>query len=183
MSIKSKLKTIIKRVLGIKQNAQMISQYTYKIGNVKHHNTHIDTLVPNLVEIGDNFISAPGSYILAHDASLLAMYGKYKLGKTIIGNNVFLGVNSVVLPGVKIGNNVVIGAGCVVTKDIPDDVVVAGNPGRIICTVEELHRKREKKGELLVAPSAFMKLFTEKGYMLTEIDKNELRELANNISL
>ena len=181
MSIKSRLKSIIKRVFGIETNTQIPSQYTYKIGNVKHHNTHIDTLVPNLVEIGDNFISAPGSYILAHDASLLAAYGKYKLGKTIIGNNVFLGVNSVVLPGVKIGNNVVVGAGCVVTKDIPDNVVVAGNPGKIICTVEDLHRKREEKGELIDAPTVFIKLFTENGYMLTESDKIELRKLAENI--
>ena len=149
MSIKSKLKTIIKCVLGRETYTQIPSQYTYKIGNVKHHNTHIDTLVPNLIEIGDNFISAPGSFILAHDASLLATYGKYKFGKTIIGNNVFLGVNSVVLPGVKIGSNVVIGAGCVVTKDIPDNSVVAGNPGKVICSIEELYQKRMKKGELI----------------------------------
>lgn len=179
MSLKSILKSIMKGIWGIKKTDSKQPQYTYKIGNVKHHNTHIDTLVPNLVEIGDNFISAPGSFILAHDASLLATYGKYKLGRTIIGNNVFLGVNAVVLPGIKIGNNVIIGAGCVVTKDIPDNVVVAGNPGRIICTVEELHRKREEKGELIVAPSSFMKLFTEQGYMLTETNKNELRELVN----
>jgi len=181
MSLKSRIKSIICSILRIKKTSHNNSQYTYKIGNVKHHNSHIDTLVPNLVEIGDNFISAPGSYILAHDACLLAIYGEYKLGKTIIGNNVFLGVNAVVLPGVKIGNNVIIGAGCVVTKDIPDNSVVAGNPGKIVCKVDELYNKRKEKDELITAPVTFMKLFSEKGYILTEEDKNDLRELGNNI--
>ena len=163
MSLKSRIKSIICSILRIKKTSHNNSQYTYKIGNVKHHNSHIDTLVPNLVEIGDNFISAPGSYILAHDACLLAIYGEYKLGKTIIGNNV------------------IIGAGCVVTKDIPDNSVVAGNPGKIVCKVDELYNKRKEKGELITAPVTFMKLFSEKGYILTEEDKNDLRELGNNI--
>lgn len=181
MNFRAKLKAIIKSFLDIKNSQPSQSKYTYKIGNVKHHNTHIDTLVPNLIEIGDNFISAPGSFILAHDASLLATYGKYKLGKTKIGNNVFLGVNAVVLPGVKIGNNVIIGAGCVVTKDIPDNSVVAGNPGKIICTIEELYQKRMKKEELYNAPENFLKIFSKENYKLTEEDKNDLREMANKL--
>lgn len=181
MSIKSKVKNFIKSILGINESTELTSQYTYKIGNIKHHNTHIDTLVPNLIEIGDNFISAPGSFILAHDASLLSIYGVYKLERTIIGNNVFLGVNSVVLPGVKIGNNVIVGAGSVVTKDIPNNSVVAGNPGKVICTVEELYQKRKNNGELFSPPENYMKLFSSKGYILSEMDKNELRELVNDI--
>lgn len=50
----------------------------------------------------------------------------------VIGNSVWIGGNAVILPGVTIGNNVVIGAGSVVTKDIPDNEVVAGNPAKII---------------------------------------------------
>ena len=136
MSIKSKVKKFIKCILGINKSTQSTTQYAYKIGNVKHHNTHIDTLVPNLVEIGDNFISAPGSFILAHDASLLSIYGVYKLERTIIGDNVFLGVNSVVLPGVKIGDNVIVGAGCVVTKDIPNNSLAFGNPCKVIKKID-----------------------------------------------
>ena len=57
----------------------------------------------------------------------------YVYGKPItIGDNVWFGGNCVVLPGVTIGNNVVVGAGSVVTKDIPDNAVVAGNPAKII---------------------------------------------------
>lgn len=53
-----------------------------------------------------------------------------------IGDNVWLGAGAIVLPGVKIGENSVVGAGAVVTKDIPADVVVAGNPARILKKVE-----------------------------------------------
>lgn len=51
---------------------------------------------------------------------------------TYIGNNVIVGINSIILPGIKIGNHVVIGAGSVVTNDVPDNTIVAGNPARII---------------------------------------------------
>lgn len=67
-----------------------------------------------------------GVIILSHDAcrSLKA--------DTYIGNNVIVGINSIILPGVKIGNHVVVGAGSVVTKDVPDHCVVAGNPAKVI---------------------------------------------------
>ncbi len=58
-----------------------------------------------------------------------------------IGDNCWLGGNTIVCPGVKIGNNVVIGAGSVVTKDIPDWSIAAGNPCRVIRTITEEDRK------------------------------------------
>ncbi|MDY3920531.1 MAG: DapH/DapD/GlmU-related protein, partial [Hallerella porci] len=58
-----------------------------------------------------------------------------------IGNDVWVGGNSVILPGVKIGNNVVIGAGSVVTKNIPDNVIAAGNPCKVIRKITEEDRK------------------------------------------
>ena len=53
---------------------------------------------------------------------------------THIGKNCFIAVNSIILPGVKIGNQVIVGAGSVVTKDVPNNCVVAGNPAKIIRT-------------------------------------------------
>mgnify|MGYP002627478778 FL=1 len=51
---------------------------------------------------------------------------------TYIGNNVIVGINSIILPGVRVGSHVVIGAGSVVTKDVPDHCIVAGNPAKVI---------------------------------------------------
>lgn len=96
------------------------------------------------MEIGDDFISAPGSIILAHDASTLWHTGKYRVQKTKIGNRV-LGANSIILPGVVVGDDVIIGSGSVVTKDIASNSVVAGNPARVVSTISEYIDKCEQR--------------------------------------
>lgn len=131
----------------------------YKIGNVKYHNSLVDTLIPQMVEIGDNFVSAPGSIILAHDASLFRHTGSYRVEKTVIGNDVFVGANATILPGVKIGDGAIIGAGAVVTKDVSPYTVVAGNPAKYMCTVAEYAAKMKAKGCLYEAPASFQKLW------------------------
>lgn len=148
----------------------------YTIGNVKFNNSIIDGLVPQFVEIGDNFISAPGSVILAHDASLLYHTGSYRIQKTLIGNNVFLGANAVILPGVTIGDNAIIGAGSVVTKDIPSNMVVAGNPAKVLCSVHDYIQKCEDKNILVQAPDSFQKIFH--GQRLTQDDIAALQKTA-----
>ena len=150
----------------------------YKLGNIKYHNSLIDSLVPGFVEIGDNFVSAPGSIILAHDASLLIQYGEYRVQKTIIGDNVFLGANAVVLAGVNIGNGVIIGAGSVVTKDVEKNTVVAGNPAQRISTVKEYREKCQKRNILVEAPESFNKIFENR--LLEKIDTDEFREACIN---
>lgn len=89
------------------------------------------------INIGDNCTITYGCVILSHDRSAMhidpADDGE---GDVIIGNNVYIGVNSVVLRGVRIGDNSVIGAGSVVAKDIPPGVVAVGNPVRIIKEIE-----------------------------------------------
>ena len=68
-----------------------------------------------------------------------------KIGKVTIGNNVFIGADSVVLPNTRIGNNVIIGANSTVTKDIPDNSVAVGNPAKVICTLDDyLNRQKEQ---------------------------------------
>ena len=64
-----------------------------------------------------------------------------KSAVTEIGNNVFIGINSIILMGAKIGDNVVIGAGSVVSGVVPDNQVWAGNPAKFICTLDEYHKK------------------------------------------
>ena len=83
--------------------------------------------------IGDKCEITHGCVIVSHDAAVKRIDPKGKrIGTVKIGNNVFIGVNSVVLNDVTIGDNSVIGAGSVVSKDVPSNVVVVGNPAKII---------------------------------------------------
>lgn len=100
-----------------------------------------------LIEIGDDVTMAPRVHILCHDASTKKFLGYTKIGRVTIGNHVFIGAESVVLPGVAIGNNVVIGANSTVTHDVPDNAVVAGTPARVICTLDEYLAKEKKRME------------------------------------
>lgn len=96
------------------------------------------------VTIGKNVMFAPNVsiYTAGHPVHPDSRNSGYEYGIPItIGDNVWMGGNSVVLPGVHIGNNVVIGAGSVVTKDIPDNVIAAGNPCRVIRAITEADRK------------------------------------------
>ena len=89
-----------------------------------------------LIEIGDNVTMAPRVHILCHDASTKHFLNYTKIGRVHIGDNVFIGASTVVLPGVTIGNNVIIGANSTVTHDIPDGMVAAGSPARILCSTQ-----------------------------------------------
>lgn len=100
-----------------------------------------------LIEIGDNVTMAPRVHILCHDASTKQFLGYTKIGRVTIGNNVFIGAGSIVLPNVTIGNNVIIGANSTVSKDVPDNVVIAGNPAKIICSLENYMGRHQKAME------------------------------------
>ena len=65
-------------------------------------------------------------------------------GKVVIGDYVYIGSNALIMPGVTIGSHVLIAAGSVVTKSAPDNVVVGGNPARIICSIEEYYEKKQE---------------------------------------
>ena len=65
-------------------------------------------------------------------------------GKVKIGNNVYIGNNSLIMPGVTIGCNVLVAAGSVVTHSVPDNVVIGGNPARIISTFDDYYKKNEQ---------------------------------------
>jgi acetyltransferase-like isoleucine patch superfamily enzyme len=111
--------------------------------------TIVDITRPYLITIGDYCKITSGVIILSHDYSKSVLRLKYKEiigegGLTEIGNNVFIGMNSIILSGVKIGADSIIGAGSVVTNDIPDSVVAAGNPCRVIMSLDEYFKKRKQ---------------------------------------
>lgn len=167
---------MIKRIIRILKRYLKKEEIPYHHGKCFQSNSIVDTLFPKLVWIGDNFTSAPGSIILAHDASVFKHTDNYRVQKTIIGNNVFLGANSVILPGVTIGDNVIVGAGSVVTKNIPSNMVVAGNPARIICNIEEYIVKCEKRKILVKANPEFIELIKINGEKYQSEDLHVLRE-------
>lgn len=112
--------------------------------------TLIDKTAPWLITIGDYVQIAEGVKILTHDYawSVLKHYGP-EPGAIIgaqspvkIGNSVFIGMNAVITRGVTIGDYVIIGAGSVVTKDCPSSGVYAGNPAKLIMTMEQYRQKR-----------------------------------------
>lgn len=114
--------------------------------------TVVDVTCPWLLSIGNNVNITKGTVILTHDYSwsVLKMNPENPgriLGAqspTAIGNNVYIGMNSVITRGVVIGDNVVIGAGSVVTKNCESNCVYAGVPAKKIMTVDEFYKKREK---------------------------------------
>lgn len=101
-----------------------------------------------LIEIGNNVTMAPRVHILCHDASTKQFLNYTKIGRVTIGDNVFIGAESVILPGVTIGNNVIVGANSTVTHDIPDNTVVAGTPAKLICTLDDYLNKEKERMKL-----------------------------------
>ncbi len=93
------------------------------------HKAHLDKSVnPKGVHIGDRTWVLNGAFVMAHD------HCRSLKTDTHIGHDCVIGVNSIIMPGVKIGNEVVIGSGSVVTKNIPDNCIAAGNPAKVIKT-------------------------------------------------
>ena len=103
-----------------------------KIGaNAYFVNVYLDPFHPELISIGDN-VAVTNSVILTHDDSPITIMSRRRVAPVTIGNNVFIGYRSLILPGVTIGSNCIIGAGSVVTRDIPDNSIAVGVPAKVI---------------------------------------------------
>lgn len=115
-----------------------------EVGDNFFANYNLTILDVGKVTVGNNVLIAPNVsiYTAGHPLHPDSRNSGYEYGIDIsIGDNVWIGGNVCILPGVHIGNNVVIGAGSVVTKDIPDDYIAAGNPCALIRTITEQDRK------------------------------------------
>lgn len=118
--------------------------YNIEVGNNFYSNYNLTILDVGKVIIGENVMIAPNVslYTAGHPLHPDARNSGYEYGIGItIGDNVWIGGNTVVNPGVHIGNNVVIGSGSVVTKDIPDNALAAGNPCKVIRFLTEEDKK------------------------------------------
>lgn len=123
-----------------------------------------------LISIGDNVTLAPRVFILAHDASTKMYLNYTKIGLVRIGNNVFIGANSVILPNVRIGDNVIIGANSIVSKNIPENSVVVGNPARVIGKTDEYISKNK---DLMKTRPVFSEEWTTRSN-ITQLQKDEM---------
>ena len=135
-------KKLIKEILGKTKENFLIEQpfmcdygYNIEVGENFYANHNLIILDANKVEFGDNVFIAPNCsfYTAGHPIDVEERNKGLEYAKPIkIGNNVWIGGNVSVLPGVTIGDNVVIGAGSIVNKDVPANVVAVGNPCRVI---------------------------------------------------
>lgn len=154
---------------AIREATSLFRRYVYYRGNkvayLRHLGVHIgegcDLLngikdfgsEPWLIELGNRVTLAHGVVLITHDgASRLfrqtlpgsSPWGN-RFGTIQLGDNVFVGVNTIILPDVKIGSNSIIGAGSVVTKDVPPQTVAAGVPARPICSLTEYIERYQQK--------------------------------------
>lgn len=142
------IKELLYRLRGEFTTEKLVSMGMKVGANFKRlHGVILDPGHCWLIEIGDNVTMAPRVHVLCHDASTKTFLNYTKIGRVTIGDNVFIGAESVVLPGVTIGSNVIIGANSTVTHDIPDNTVAAGSPARIISTLDEYLAKERARME------------------------------------
>jgi acetyltransferase-like isoleucine patch superfamily enzyme len=144
------VKRIINKILEIclpKGKGHIYAKYLgVNIGNNCRIYTKNFGTEPFLVSIGNHCTITAGVVFVTHDGSTWLHNDekgrRYFYAPIEIGNDVFVGINTIIMPGVKIEDRVIIGAGSVVVKSVPSGVVVAGNPAKIIGSYDELERKR-----------------------------------------
>lgn len=147
--------SIVKELLGKSEgafiNPPFYCDYGFNIevGKNFYANYNCTILDVAKVTIGDNCLLAPNVaiYTAGHPVHPDSRNSGYEYGiEVTIGDNCWIGGNTVICPGVHIGNNVVVGAGSVVTKDIPDWSVAAGNPCKVVRKIREEDRRFYYKG-------------------------------------
>lgn len=93
-----------------------------------------DIMFPEKITVGENSIIGYNTTLLAHEY----LIREYRLWEIVIGNEVMIGANATILPGVKIGDGATVSAGTLVHRDVPSGAFVGGNPMRIIYTKEQM---------------------------------------------
>ena len=98
-----------------------------------------DVMFPERIKVGDNSIIGFNTTILAHEY----LIDEYRIGDVVIGKNVLIGANTLILPGIAIGDGAVISAASLVNRDIPAGVFAGGNPVKIIFTEEQMKVRQQ----------------------------------------
>ena len=142
------LKKLIKKILKKPDNDDEVSvarSLGVRIGencSINDNARRVFSMEPYLVTLGNRVTVAPEVRFVPHDGaiSVLRTEEEYKnkdlFAPIVIGDNVFIGIGTIIMPGVKVGSNVIIGARSLVTKDIPSDTVACGNPAKAVCSIQ-----------------------------------------------
>ncbi|MBM6966290.1 acyltransferase [Massilimicrobiota timonensis] len=129
---------------------------------------------PYLIEIGNHVRITSGCKFITHDGGVWVLREYYKnneldlFGKIIVGDNVHIGMNSIIMPGVTIGNNVIIGCGAVVTKDIPDNEIWGGVPAKYIKSIDAYYNQHSAHFDLTKS----LNFKEKKKYLINKLNIN-----------
>lgn len=130
----------IYKILMLKVSDESRIRYLRKLGVKIGQRCRIRTMSfstePYLIEIGDHVAVAAGTQFITHDGATWCfeddVEGGGIFGKIVIGNNVFIGINCILLSNTSIGDNCIVGAGSVVRGHFPESSVIAGNPAQVV---------------------------------------------------
>lgn len=109
---------------------------------IMERNLNLDRLYPKGIHVGKNTLIASNVTILSHD-HCKRVNNQPWLADTYIGENCLIGIGAMIMPGIKIGNEVIVAAGAVVTKNVPSNCIVAGNPAKIVRQGIRMNNKAE----------------------------------------
>jgi acetyltransferase-like isoleucine patch superfamily enzyme len=111
------------------------------------HRAVLDVSYPGLIRLDDGVFVTSGAVILSHDHSAFRLSRTDdSKGRVHLKRNSFIGVNAIIMRNVTIGENAIVAAGSVVTKDVPDNTVVAGNPAKVVRVFTPIHDNIHSKG-------------------------------------
>lgn len=173
------MKKVLERMRGVQNVDKLIKRGLTMGTNVKiMGGVIIDPSHCWHITIGNNVTFAPNVHVLAHDASTKTFLNYTKVANVHIGNDVFVGAGSIILPGVSIGDNVIIGAGSVVSRSIPAYSVAVGNPARVIYDLETYLAKESAR---MLADNRFDESFTLRSALLTKQQRDKLFDAAKEL--
>lgn len=107
----------------------------------------VDQVATYLITIGNGTVVSPRVQILAHDAAAKRATGYTRVAPVTIGEHVYIGTDSLIMPGVTIGDGAIIGAGSLVTSDVPAGAIAVGRPARVVGSAADFEAKRRAQLE------------------------------------